>query len=125
METKYRSQFLNSVEFSVFCVPFQVTCVCVYNIFEDWLIFFCDSGPILTCGWNAIWSTSSICSDQLQPPQESTSEFLEHKKDLEILHGLLKEIASQGLPGDKALVFEKTNNLSKKFKEMEDTIKEK
>ncbi|XP_040839514.1 dystonin isoform X5 [Ochotona curzoniae] len=57
--------------------------------------------------------------------QESTSEFLEHKKDLEILHGLLKEIASQGLPGDKALVFEKTNNLSKKFKEMEDTIKEK
>ncbi|XP_058517880.1 dystonin isoform X4 [Ochotona princeps] len=57
--------------------------------------------------------------------QESTSEFLEHKKDLEVLHGLLKEIASQGLPGDKALVFEKTNNLSKKFKEMEDTIKEK
>ncbi|KAL2791996.1 dystonin isoform 3 [Daubentonia madagascariensis] len=57
--------------------------------------------------------------------QESTSEFLEHKKDLEVLHGLLKEISSHGLPGDKALVFEKTNNLSKKFKEMEDTIKEK
>ncbi|XP_005627563.2 dystonin isoform X22 [Canis lupus familiaris] len=57
--------------------------------------------------------------------QESTSEFLEHKKDLEVLHSLLKEISSHGLPGDKALVFEKTNNLSKKFKEMETTIKEK
>ncbi|XP_012660528.1 dystonin isoform X6 [Otolemur garnettii] len=57
--------------------------------------------------------------------QESTSEFLDHKKDLEVLHSLLKEISSHGLPGDKALVFEKTNNLSKKFKEMEDTIKEK
>ncbi|XP_066215240.1 dystonin isoform X15 [Saccopteryx leptura] len=57
--------------------------------------------------------------------QESTSEFLEHKKDLEVLQNLLEEIASHGLPGDKALVFEKTNNLSKKFKEMEDTIKEK
>ncbi|XP_048661518.1 dystonin isoform X29 [Marmota marmota marmota] len=57
--------------------------------------------------------------------QESTSEFLEHKKDLEVLHNLLKEISSHGLPGDKALVFEKTNNLSKKFKEMEETIKEK
>ncbi|XP_048203528.1 dystonin isoform X3 [Perognathus longimembris pacificus] len=57
--------------------------------------------------------------------QESTSEFLERKNDLEALHGLLKEICNHGLPGDKALVFEKTNNLSKKFKEMEDTIKEK
>ncbi|XP_046495526.1 dystonin isoform X4 [Equus quagga] len=57
--------------------------------------------------------------------QESTSEFLEHKKDLEVLQSLLTEISSHGLPGDKALVFEKTNNLSKKFKEMEDTIKEK
>uniref|UniRef100_A0A8C9AC11 Dystonin n=1 Tax=Prolemur simus TaxID=1328070 RepID=A0A8C9AC11_PROSS len=60
-----------------------------------------------------------------QHMQESTSEFSEHKKDLEVLHSLLKEISSHGLPGDKALVFEKTNNLSKKFKEMEDTIKEK
>ncbi|XP_044109257.1 dystonin isoform X17 [Neovison vison] len=57
--------------------------------------------------------------------QESTAEFLEHKKDLEVLHSVLKEISSHGLPGDKALVFEKTNNLSKKFQEMEDTIKEK
>ncbi|XP_054425483.1 dystonin isoform X4 [Pteronotus mesoamericanus] len=57
--------------------------------------------------------------------QESTSEFLEHKKDLEVLQSLLKEISNHGLPGDKALVFEKTNNLSKKFNEMEDTIKEK
>ncbi|XP_055964957.1 dystonin isoform X2 [Sorex fumeus] len=60
-----------------------------------------------------------------QHMQESTSEFLERKKDLEILQNLLKEISNHGLPGDKALVFEKTNNLSKKFKEMEDTIKEK
>ncbi|KAM6186016.1 dystonin isoform 4-T4 [Rhynchocyon petersi] len=57
--------------------------------------------------------------------QESTSEFIKHRKDLEVLHSLLKEISSHGLPGDKALVFEKTNNLSKQFKEMEDTIKEK
>ncbi|XP_007471252.1 PREDICTED: dystonin isoform X2 [Lipotes vexillifer] len=57
--------------------------------------------------------------------QESTSELLEHRKDLEVLQNLLKEISSHGLPGDKALVFEKTNNLSKKFKEMEDTVKEK
>ncbi|XP_042637562.1 dystonin [Orycteropus afer afer] len=57
--------------------------------------------------------------------QESTSEFLEHKEDLEVLQSLLKEISSHGLPGDKALVLEKTNNLSKQFREMEDTIKEK
>lgn len=57
--------------------------------------------------------------------QESTFELSEHKKDLEVLHSLLKEISNHGLPGDKALVFEKTNNFSKKFKEMEDTIKEK
>ncbi|XP_030171605.1 dystonin isoform X8 [Lynx canadensis] len=64
-------------------------------------------------------------SELSQYMQESTSEFLEHKKDLEALHSLLKEISSHGLPGDKALVFEKTNNLSKKFKEMEHTIKQK
>uniref|UniRef100_A0A8C3WDJ7 Dystonin n=1 Tax=Catagonus wagneri TaxID=51154 RepID=A0A8C3WDJ7_9CETA len=57
--------------------------------------------------------------------QESTSELQECKKDLEVLQNLLKEISSHGLPGDKALVFEKTNNLSKKFREMEDTVKEK
>lgn len=60
-----------------------------------------------------------------QHMQESTAKFLEHRKDLEALHSLLKEISSHGLPGDKALVFEKTNNLSRKFKEMEDTIQEK
>ncbi|XP_012383298.1 dystonin isoform X7 [Dasypus novemcinctus] len=64
-------------------------------------------------------------SELSQYVQESTSQFLQHKKDLEVLHSLLKEISNHGLPGDKALVFEKTNNLSKKFKEMEDTIKEK
>ncbi|XP_076771233.1 dystonin isoform X16 [Arvicanthis niloticus] len=64
-------------------------------------------------------------SELSQHMQESTTKFLEHRKDLEALHSLLKEISSHGLPGDKALVFEKTNNLSKKFKEMEDTIQEK
>uniref|UniRef100_A0A8C9CCX9 Dystonin n=1 Tax=Phocoena sinus TaxID=42100 RepID=A0A8C9CCX9_PHOSS len=57
--------------------------------------------------------------------QVATSEYLKRRKDLEVLQNLLKEISSHGLPGDKALVFEKTNNLSKKFKEMEDTVKEK
>ncbi|XP_020954231.1 dystonin isoform X10 [Sus scrofa] len=57
--------------------------------------------------------------------QESTYELQECKKDLEVLQNLLKEISNHGLPGDKALVFEKTNNLSKKFREMEDTVKEK
>ncbi|XP_045150784.1 dystonin isoform X5 [Echinops telfairi] len=64
-------------------------------------------------------------TELFQHMQESTSEFLQHKKDLEVLQNLLKEISSHGLPGDKALVFEKTNNLSKQFKEMEDTIKDK
>ncbi|XP_033720384.1 dystonin isoform X23 [Tursiops truncatus] len=64
-------------------------------------------------------------SELSQFMQESTSELLERRKDLEVLQNLLKEISSHGLPGDKALVFEKTNNLSKKFKEMEDTVKEK
>ncbi|XP_077018259.1 dystonin isoform X22 [Tamandua tetradactyla] len=64
-------------------------------------------------------------SELSQCMQESTSQFLEHKKDLEVLQSLLKEISNHGLPGDKALVFEKTSNLTKKFKEMEDIIKEK
>ena len=67
----------------------------------------------------------SAATSQTDVLQESTSELLERKKDLEVLQNLLKEISSHGLPGDKALVFEKTNNLSKKFKEMEDTVKEK
>ncbi|XP_075411072.1 dystonin isoform X9 [Tenrec ecaudatus] len=60
-----------------------------------------------------------------QHMQESTSEFFQHKKDLEVLQNLLKETPSHGLPGDKALLFEKTKNLSKQFKEMEDAIRDK
>ncbi|XP_028918133.1 dystonin [Ornithorhynchus anatinus] len=57
--------------------------------------------------------------------QESTNDFVEHRKDLEVLQNLLKDLSAYGLPGDKALILEKTNALSKKFKEMEDTMKEK
>ncbi|XP_027708800.1 dystonin isoform X3 [Vombatus ursinus] len=57
--------------------------------------------------------------------QESSNEVLECKKDLETLQNLLKELSIHGFPGDKALLLEKTNTLSKKFKELEDTIREK
>ncbi|XP_036623907.1 dystonin isoform X4 [Trichosurus vulpecula] len=57
--------------------------------------------------------------------EESSNEVLECKKDLETLQNLLKELSIHGFPGDKALLLEKTNTLSKKFKELEDTIKEK
>ncbi|XP_038627542.1 dystonin isoform X17 [Tachyglossus aculeatus] len=57
--------------------------------------------------------------------QESTSDFIEHRKDIEVLQNLLKDLSAYGLPGDKALILEKTNALSKNFKEMEDTMKEK
>lgn len=57
--------------------------------------------------------------------QELIFEFLEYKKDFEVLYSFLKEIFSYGLLSDKVLVFEKINNLLKKFKEMEDIIKEK
>ncbi|XP_068926772.1 dystonin isoform X21 [Petaurus breviceps papuanus] len=57
--------------------------------------------------------------------QESSNEVLECKKDLETLQNLLKELSIHGFPGDKALLLEKTNTLSKKFKELESTIKEK
>uniref|UniRef100_A0A8C3RHT7 Dystonin n=1 Tax=Cyanoderma ruficeps TaxID=181631 RepID=A0A8C3RHT7_9PASS len=52
-------------------------------------------------------------------------ELAQHKKDLEVLKHLLEELSFHALPGDKALVLEKVNALSKKFKEVEETIKEK
>uniref|UniRef100_A0A8D2QKF1 Dystonin n=1 Tax=Zonotrichia albicollis TaxID=44394 RepID=A0A8D2QKF1_ZONAL len=52
-------------------------------------------------------------------------ELAQHKKDLEVLKQLLEELSFHALPGDKALVSEKVNALSKKFKEVEETIKEK
>ncbi|NWW69909.1 DYST protein, partial [Climacteris rufus] len=57
--------------------------------------------------------------------QEASVELAQHKKDLEVLKQLLEELSFHALPGDKALVLEKVNALSKKFKEVEETIKEK
>uniref|UniRef100_A0A8B9E5S0 Dystonin n=1 Tax=Anser cygnoides TaxID=8845 RepID=A0A8B9E5S0_ANSCY len=52
-------------------------------------------------------------------------ELAQHKKDLEVLQQLLEELSLHALPGDKALVVEKVNALSKKFREVEETVKEK
>ncbi|NXM67976.1 DYST protein, partial [Serilophus lunatus] len=64
-------------------------------------------------------------SEVSQYMQEASVELAQHKKDLEVLKQLLEELSFHALPGDKALVVEKVNALSKKFKEVEDTIKEK
>ncbi|XP_060091226.1 dystonin isoform X6 [Heteronotia binoei] len=57
--------------------------------------------------------------------QETNSELAEQKKDLEALQHLVEEISSHALPGDKSLVLEKINTLSKKFRAMEETVREK
>ncbi|NXE37679.1 DYST protein, partial [Ptilorrhoa leucosticta] len=64
-------------------------------------------------------------SEVSQYMQEASVELAQHKKDLEVLKQLLEEVSFHALPGDKALVLEKVNALSKKFKEVEETIKEK
>ncbi|NWU64640.1 DYST protein, partial [Pterocles burchelli] len=64
-------------------------------------------------------------SEVSQYVQEASVELAQHKKDLELLQQLLEEISSHALPGDKALVLEKVNALSKKFREVEETVKEK
>ncbi|XP_071298950.1 dystonin-like isoform X7 [Agelaius tricolor] len=64
-------------------------------------------------------------SEVSQYMQEASVELAQHKKDLEVLKQLLEELSFHALPGDKALVSEKVNSLSKKFKEVEETIKEK
>ncbi|NXA79875.1 DYST protein, partial [Thryothorus ludovicianus] len=64
-------------------------------------------------------------SEVSQYMQEASVELAQHKKDLEVLKQLLEELSFHALPGDKALVLEKVNSLSKKFKEVEETIKEK
>ncbi|NXD53968.1 DYST protein, partial [Corvus moneduloides] len=64
-------------------------------------------------------------SEVSQYMQEASVELAQHKKDLEVLKKLLEELSFHALPGDKALVLEKVNALSKKFKEVEETIKEK
>ncbi|NWT19953.1 DYST protein, partial [Vireo altiloquus] len=64
-------------------------------------------------------------SEVSQYMQEASVELAQHKRDLEVLKQLLEELSIYALPGDKALVLEKVNALSKKFKEVEETIKEK
>ncbi|KFP10372.1 Dystonin, partial [Egretta garzetta] len=64
-------------------------------------------------------------SEVSQYMQEASVELAQHKKDLEILQQLLEELSFHALPGDKALVLEKVNALSKKFREVEETVKEK
>ncbi|NXC35827.1 DYST protein, partial [Campylorhamphus procurvoides] len=64
-------------------------------------------------------------SEVSQYMQEASVELAQHKKDLEVLKQLLEELSFHALPGDKALVSEKVNALSKKFKEVEETLKEK
>ncbi|NXY32338.1 DYST protein, partial [Pomatorhinus ruficollis] len=64
-------------------------------------------------------------SEVSQYMQEASVELAQHKRDLEVLKHLLEELSFHALPGDKALVLEKVNALSKKFKEVEETIKEK
>ncbi|XP_035398896.1 dystonin isoform X11 [Cygnus atratus] len=64
-------------------------------------------------------------SEVSQYMQEASVELAQHKKDLEVLQQLLEELSFHALPGDKALVAEKVNALSKKFREVEQTVKEK
>ncbi|XP_062345733.1 dystonin isoform X2 [Cinclus cinclus] len=64
-------------------------------------------------------------SEVSQYMQEASVELTQHKNDLGVLKQLLEELSFHALPGDKALVLEKVNALSKKFKEVEETIKEK
>ncbi|XP_052550737.1 dystonin isoform X12 [Tympanuchus pallidicinctus] len=64
-------------------------------------------------------------SEMSQYMQEASIELAKHKKDLEVLQNLLEELSLHALPGDKALVLEKVNALSKKFREIEETVKEK
>ncbi|NWR64291.1 DYST protein, partial [Bucorvus abyssinicus] len=64
-------------------------------------------------------------SEVSQYMQEASVELAQHKKDLEVLQQLLEDLSFHVLPGDKALVLEKVNALSKKFREVEETVKEK
>ncbi|NWW93677.1 DYST protein, partial [Rhynochetos jubatus] len=64
-------------------------------------------------------------SEVSQYMQEASVELAQHKKDLEVLQQLLEELSFHALPGDKALVSEKVNALSKKFREVEEIVKEK
>ncbi|NWW51847.1 DYST protein, partial [Pedionomus torquatus] len=64
-------------------------------------------------------------SEVSQYMQEASIELAKRKKDLEVLQQLLEELSFHAPPADKALVLEKVNALSKKFREVEETVKEK
>ncbi|XP_066460088.1 dystonin isoform X1 [Eleutherodactylus coqui] len=57
--------------------------------------------------------------------QETSSELQEQKSSLEDLHTLVDEICVHAVPGDKALVLEKVNTMSKRFQELEETVRAK
>ncbi|XP_042313307.1 dystonin [Sceloporus undulatus] len=64
-------------------------------------------------------------TEMSQYVQETNTELTEQKRDLEVLQHLIEELSPHALPGDKSLVLEKVNALSKKFREVEETIREK
>nr|XP_060608766.1 dystonin isoform X25 [Anolis sagrei ordinatus] len=64
-------------------------------------------------------------TEMSQYVQETNTELMEQKKDLEVLQHLIEELSTHALPADKSLVLEKVNALLKKFKEVEEAIQEK
>ncbi|XP_068137517.1 dystonin isoform X15 [Hyperolius riggenbachi] len=57
--------------------------------------------------------------------QETNSELREQKKNLDDLHNLVESVCVHALPGDKALVMEKVKSMSKRFQDLEETVKTK
>ncbi|MGH0168380.1 UNVERIFIED_CONTAM: hypothetical protein FKN15_066192 [Acipenser sinensis] len=57
--------------------------------------------------------------------QDTNVELPDHAKDVELLQNLSKELAEASPEGSNVHILEKVDNLSKKFKEFEDTVKEK
>ncbi|XP_060608764.2 dystonin isoform X25 [Anolis sagrei] len=64
-------------------------------------------------------------TEMSQYVQETNTELMEQKKDLEVLQHLIEELSTHALPADKSLVLEKVKALLKKFKEVEEAIQEK
>ncbi|XP_058879937.1 dystonin-like isoform X23 [Acipenser ruthenus] len=57
--------------------------------------------------------------------QDTNAELSDYAKDVELLRNLSKELAEASPEGSNVRILEKVDNLSKKFKEFEDTFKEK
>ncbi|XP_041107393.1 dystonin-like [Polyodon spathula] len=64
-------------------------------------------------------------SELSQLMQDTNAELLDHAKDVELLRNLSKELAEASPEESNVRILEKVDNLSKKFKEFEDTFKEK